>query len=104
MTRTFLQYLVLTVLLLTVGTANLQARRFRQLPDSTLSALRDAGTSLRDSAFTAVRDSLHRSDSIAAARADSLDLLHKSSLERPAFTTAKDSIITEFSNGKRMIY
>ena len=104
MTRTFLQYLVLTVLLLTVGTTNLQARRFRQLPDSTLSALRDAGTSLRDSAFTAVRDSLHRSDSIAAARADSLDLLHKSSLERPAFTTAKDSIITDFSNGKRMIY
>ena len=38
------------------------------------------------------------------ARADSLDLLKKSSLEAPAFTAAKDSIIEDFSNGKRTIY
>ncbi len=49
-------------------------------------------------------DSLARADSVKTARADSLDLLHKSSLERPAFTTAKDSIITDFTDGKRMIY
>ena len=40
----------------------------------------------------------------AKAAADSLSLLHKSSLDAPAFTAAKDSIIEDFSNGKRMIY
>ena len=49
-------------------------------------------------------DSLARADSVKTAKADSLDLLKKSSLERPAFTTAKDSIITDFTDGKRMIY
>ena len=47
-------------------------------------------------------DSLHRADSIHAA--DSLLMLKKSSLEAPAFTVAKDSIIEDFSNGKQMIY
>ena len=47
-------------------------------------------------------DSLHRADSIHAA--DSLLMLRKSSLEAPAFTMAKDSIIEDFSNGKQMIY
>ena len=49
-------------------------------------------------------DSIARLDSLKTVQADSLDMLHKSSLERPAFTTAKDSIITDFTNGKRMIY
>ena len=51
-----------------------------------------------------IRDSIAiaRADSIA--RRDSLDMLKKSSLEAPAFTTAKDSIIEDFSNGKQMIY
>ena len=49
-----------------------------------------------------VRDSTARADSIA--RRDSLDLLSKSSLEQPAFSAAKDSIIEDFSDGKRMIY
>ena len=49
-----------------------------------------------------VRDSIHRADSIKAA--DSLLMLNKSSLESPAFTVAKDSIIEDFSNGKKMIY
>ena len=50
----------------------------------------------------AYRDSVHRADSIA--RRDSLDMLSKSSLERPAFSTAKDSIITEFTGGQRKVY
>jgi len=50
----------------------------------------------------AVRDSIARADSIASR--DSMRLLEKSSLEAPAFTTAKDSIIEDFSNGKRLIY
>ena len=56
---------------------------------------------LSDSA-RAARDSIALADSVA--RADSVELLGKSSLERPAFSTAKDSIIEDFSNGKRMIY
>ena len=50
----------------------------------------------------AVRDSIHRADSIKSV--DSLSMLRKSSLESPAFTVAKDSIIEDFSNGKKMIY
>ena len=50
----------------------------------------------------AVRDSIARADSIF--RQDSLQMLSKSSLEAPAFTTARDSIIEDFSNGKRVIY
>ena len=50
----------------------------------------------------AKRDSTFRADSIS--RADSLDLLNKSSLDAPAFTAAKDSIIEDFSNGKRIIH
>ena len=50
----------------------------------------------------AVMDSTHRADSIASQ--DSLRLLEKSSLQAPAFTMAKDSVIEDFSNGKRIIY
>ena len=50
----------------------------------------------------AVLDSIHRADSIEAL--DSMNMLSKSSLEAPAFTTAKDSIIEDFSDGKKMIY
>ena len=49
-----------------------------------------------------VKDSIARADSIF--RQDSLSMLSKSSLEAPAFTVAKDSIIEDFSNGKRLIY
>ena len=47
-------------------------------------------------------DSTFRADSIASV--DSVNLLRKSSLQAPAFTTAKDSIVEDFSNGKRLIY
>ena len=56
---------------------------------------------LSDSA-KAVKDSVAKADSIF--RADSVNMLSKSSLEAPAFTTARDSIIEDFSNGKRIIY
>lgn len=48
------------------------------------------------------RDSLRVADS--TSRADSLFLLDKSSLTRPAFSGAKDSIRQDFSNGKRKMY
>ena len=56
---------------------------------------------LSDSARHAL-DSIHRADSIH--RSDSVQMLRKSSLETPAFTTARDSIIEDFSDGKQMIY
>ena len=72
------------------------ARALRQLPDSlVLPARPDSLARL---------DSLARPDSTLSARRDSLDLLGKSSLEQPAFSTAKDSIITDFSGGNRKIY
>lgn len=55
-----------------------------------------------DSLMLARRDSLHRADSLN--RVDSLALLAKSSLERPAFSEARDSIIEVFENGQRNIY
>ena len=62
--------------------------------DSTLPVLSDS--------LLAVRDSIARVDSIS--RVDSLAMLSKSSLEAPAFTTARDSIVEDFSNGNQKIY
>ncbi len=68
-------------------------------PDSL--ALDSLGTVALDSlAFS--RDSIARADSLH--RADSLSLLGKSSLEQPAFSGARDSIIEVFTDGKRMVY
>lgn len=55
-----------------------------------------------DSATLARRDSLHKADSLF--KIDSVAMLGKSSLERPAFSAAKDSIIEDFSNGRRKVY
>ncbi len=99
MARKFLQYLTAGALAAVLIGTPLQARMLRQVPDSLAQS-----ASPRDSARLQAVDSVMRADSVAAARKDSLDMLQKSSLERPAFTTAKDSIITDFSDGKRMIY
>ena len=48
------------------------------------------------------KDSVMRADSLH--RADSLALLSKSSLELPAFSGARDSIVEVFTDGKRMVY
>ncbi len=48
------------------------------------------------------RDSIARADSIA--RRDSIDLLGKSSIDRPAFSAARDSVVEDFADGKRIIY
>ncbi len=55
-----------------------------------------------DSAALARRDSLHRADSLH--RIDSIEMRSKSSLELPAFSEAKDSIVEVFTDGQRMIY
>lgn len=99
MARKFLQYLTVAALLGCLWAPVSSARRLRQLPDSL-----QVPAAVIDSSKQSLADSLMRADSLAAAQKDSLDLLNKSSLDRPAFTTAKDSIITDFSGGKRMIY
>jgi len=72
----------------------------RSHPDS-LQPVNDSLKAINDSIAFA-RDSIARADSIF--RRDSLEMLKKSSLEAPAFTAAKDSIVEDFSDGKRMIY
>ena len=71
-----------------------------QVPDSTI--VRDS-LIVKDS--LAANDSLaFRRDSLNKAKADSLDLLKKSSISRPAFSAAKDSSRQVFSDGQRKMY
>ena len=78
-----------------------RSRRARRLAETTETADTASVPEISDS-LRAIMDSTARADSIA--RIDSVNLLRKSSLEAPAFTVAKDSIIEDFSNGKRLIY
>ena len=107
-------YLFVTLLLILSSGSALQAQNERRsrrqarrtarteavaLPDSlSLDSLRTAAP---DSLLMA-RDSLAVADSLH--RADSLSLLGKSSLDLPAFSGARDSIIEVFTDGRRMIY
>ena len=63
---------------------------------------RAADTVAITDSMRAAMDSTARADSVA--RADSIALLDKSSLDMPAFTTARDSTVEDFTEGKRMIY
>ena len=65
-----------------------------QAPDSLEQARLDS--------IAVAQDSLHFRDSVS--RADSLDMLSKSSIKLPVFTSAGDSIVEDFSNGRRLIY
>ena len=92
---------ILTVLLL-ADVASAQRRGlFGRRNRVEIQPIDTAALQLPDSVI-AYRDSVHRADSIA--RRDSLELLSKSSLERPAFSTAKDSVVEVFSDGQRKIY
>jgi len=95
---------VLTLLVFsTFSVSSQDDRRSRRLKrnaaetESVTDSIPEISDSLRH-----VLDSTHRADSIAAR--DSIEMLKKSSLEVPAFTTARDSVVEDFSDGKRMIY
>ena len=77
------------------------AQRAEALADSIKANLPDSIIAYNDS-IRVVKDSIARADSIF--RRDSLEMLKKSSLDAPAFTAAKDSIIEDFSDGKQLIY
>ena len=95
------KYLAAIVLVLVLGQEVSSAQLFRRNRNR-VEPPKDTTAAVLPDSVIAYRDSVHRADSIA--RRDSLDLLGKSSLERPAFSTAKDSIITEFTGGQRKVY
>ncbi len=117
MARRFLQYLVLIAGLLSGAAGTSLAAGLRQNPDSLVTKA-DSLATKADSLATRADSLAIRPDSLSRrfqpdssllfprtnARQDSLDMLGKSSLDRPAFSTAKDSIITDFTGGKRIIY
>ena len=78
-----------------------RSRRERRITELSADAGKAEVPVLTDS-MRAVRDSIAHADSIR--KADSLSILSKSSLDIPAFTAARDSIVEDFSNGKKMIY
>ena len=97
----------MTVLLVVLSSVALSAQNDRR---SRRQARRDArnvtAVSLPDSltldSLFVHKDSLAVADSLH--RADSLSLLSKSSLDLPAFSGARDSIVEVFTEGKRMVY
>ncbi|MBO8449116.1 MAG: LPS-assembly protein LptD, partial [Bacteroidetes bacterium] len=105
--RDKLFFAVIVLLIISSFTVSSQddrrSRRNRQRAEriEAREARRDTVPEISDS-MQAVLDSTAYADSVA--RQDSLDMLSKSSLDQPAFTTARDSIIEDFTDGKRMIY
>ena len=95
------KYLAALLLVLLLGEAVSSAQRTRR-NRARVEPVKDTAATVLPDSVLAYRDSVHRADSIA--RSDSLDMLSKSSLERPAFSTAQDSIITEFTGGQRKVY
>ena len=77
-------------------------RRGKKATTEVAAPVLDSAQKAAADSLKAVRDSIHLADSIF--RADSVEMLSKSSLERPAFSTARDSIIEDFSEGRQMIY
>ena len=79
-----------------------------EVPTASTDSIASAGDSLvsaADSIISAADSTLLPTrDSIAFSDADSLGMLSKSSLDNPAFSTARDSIVEVLSNGRRLIY
>lgn len=95
------------VLLLLISSFTVSSQEDRRSRRNRMRGLSENTEQVRDT--VAVSDSmLAAMDSAAVAdsvsRADSVALLNKSSLDMPAFTTARDSIVEDFTDGKRMIY
>ncbi len=88
------------MLLLSFSVSQAQNRRSR--PGTAYGVRIEKKVSPPDSATVARRDSLHRADSLH--RVDSVAMLGKSSLEKPAFSAARDSIVEVFSDGQRRIF
>ena len=100
-----LKYFLAAILLLVLASPHAlsqndrRSRRQRARGENTEVNARDIQL---DSLMLHQRDSIARADSLH--RADSLALLGKSSLTAPAFSSAGDSIVEIFKDGKRLIY
>ena len=94
--------LLLLVSSFSVSSQDDRRSRRNRMRDRAAETEKVADTVAVSDSMRAVMDSTARADSIS--RADSVALLNKSSLDMPAFTTARDSIIEDFSDGRRMIY
>ena len=95
---------IMLLILSTFTVSSQDDRRSRRMRRDALTAASadSAGVPVLNDSIKAVNDSIARADSIQ--RLDSLNMLEKSSLDAPAFTAARDSIVEDFSNGKKMIY
>ena len=111
----FWKYLFVTSLILLTAGADMSfaqsrrggARRRNAVPASVtdtiplMQSLTDSLKHSRDS-ISIMADSVSAAES--AAKSDSLSLLEKSSIKRPAFTGAKDTILEVFTDGQRKAY
>ena len=96
-------YLLLTAALLCLCALNVDAQRPRRRgTDAFSSQVAEKKVVLPDSVELARRDSLHRADSLF--RADSAALMKQSSITAPAFSTARDSVVEVFTDGRRLLY
>ena len=95
-------YLLLLTALLCLFSVDSAAQRRRRDPSAFSSQVAEKKVVLPDSLELARRDSLHRADSLF--RADSAALMKESSITAPAFSTARDSVVEVFSDGKRLLY
>lgn len=82
---------------------DLDAQRPRRSRGQTFSSqIAEKKVILPDSLELARRDSIRKADSLF--RVDSAALMKNSSLAAPAFSVARDSVIENFADGKRMIH
>ena len=77
-------------------------RRDRRQRRATASEIVDTTKPQLPDSLRAMRDSIYAADS--TSRADSLDLLKKSSISKPAFSAAKDSSRQIFADGQRKMF
>lgn len=101
--RIFIFILTAALMLVPESVCNAQGRRRGKRPgvQKVTIPLDSAGRARQDS-LDRVAELQHVTDSLH--RLDSLDMLGKSSLNVPVFTSAGDSIVDVFSNGKRLRY
>ena len=93
--------LLLTAALLFANAVGLDAQR-RRGGSPFSSQIAEKKVVPPDSLELARRDSLHRADSLF--KADSASLMKESSITAPAFSTARDSVVEVFSDGRRLLY
>ena len=98
-----IKYLFLAALLIFAAAHDVNAQRPRRSRGQTFSSqVAEKKVVLPDSLELARRDSIRIADSLF--RVDSAALMKNSSLAAPAFSVARDSIIENFIDGKRIIH